>query len=361
MRPVLKPGLRRVWRDRSTLQLGVSPPRAFAVTGLSPPVSAVLDALDGTRDDIAVFAYAASVGVDEDTTRRLLDVLAAHGALDDAAADTGPLLRLERSEREQLAPDVESLSLLGGRAGDGLRLLTRRRRAVVEVHGAGRVGSALACHLAASGIGHLVVRDMRPTCPADVSPGGLGADDVGRPREQAVRDAVRRLAPSVTTALPGGVDLADLAVLAPDGPVDPSQQHAMLRRGIPHLFAGIRETTGVVGPLVLPGRSSCMHCHDLYRTDRDPAWPTVLAQLQRGDPERACDVTLASAVAAHAALQVLAHLDGVDPVAAVDGTLEVSLHDGRMRRRSWQPHPSCGCRWAEQVDDEAAAARRPAG
>jgi hypothetical protein len=58
----------------------------------------------------------------------------------------------------------------------------------------------------------------------------------------------------------------------------------------------------------------------------------------------ACDVTLATQVAALAAQQVLASLDGFSP-ATVDGTIEVTLPYGLPRRRSWHPHPACGCAW----------------
>ena len=124
-------------------------------------------------------------------------------------------------------------------------------------------------------------------------------------------------------------------------------------RCVPHLFAAVREGTGVVGPLVLPGQSSCQRCHDLHRTDRDPAWPSIAAQLSgtASQVTTPCDVVLATTVAAHAALQVLAFLDGdraaagPDRLPTVDGTLEIAREDGRVRRRSWSRHPLCGCSW----------------
>jgi hypothetical protein len=57
-----------------------------------------------------------------------------------------------------------------------------------------------------------------------------------------------------------------------------------------------------------------------------------------------CDGPLAVAVAAQAALQALALLDGASPATA-GGTLELTLPDWRWRRRSWSPHPACGCAW----------------
>ena len=101
----------------------------------------------------------------------------------------------------------------------------------------------------------------------------------------------------------------------------------------------------VLGPLVVPGTSACLRCLDLSRSDRDPAWPLIIAQLasQAADPP-ACDAVLAGAVAAHAAAQALAFIDrGIGAVAVADGTLELVLPDWQWKRRSWPRHPRCGC------------------
>src|SRR6185437_13732928 len=98
-------------------------------------------------------------------------------------------------------------------------------------------------------------------------------------------------------------------------------------------------------------------CLDLTRADRDPGWSAIAAQLaghreRAGDP---CDVVLAALVAAQAAAQALAFLDGsvVDaPLPpTVDGTLEVTTPDWRWRRRAWAQHPACGCGWAQLPGD----------
>jgi hypothetical protein len=52
-------------------------------------------------------------------------------------------------------------------------------------------------------------------------------------------------------------------------------------------------------------------------------------------------------VAAQAAQQSLALIDGAGLPAAVGGTLELALPDWRWRRRSWQLHPACGCGWRD--------------
>ena len=343
-RPQLKPGLRRVWRDVSTLQLGVDPRHAVVIGGLDAGAARVIESLDGTRDLRGVALGAARVGVDGQRLDELLGLLARAGVLEDAAAAGRALAGLPASERDRLAPDATAAALLPGRPRG--RGLVGRRRAVVQVTGAGRVGASVATLLAASGVGAVVVEDAGTTQLGDVAPAGLTPDDVGARRQEAVVRAARRIAPSVRSTLPSG-RAPDLVVLSPAAGSDAGPADPLLRAGIPHLVARVRETTGVVGPLVLPGRSSCQRCHDLHRADRDPAWPRIAAQLAgstRG-PAPPCDTALATAVAAHAALQVLAYLDGDPTPPTVDGTLEITQADGRVRRRSWGLHPACGCSW----------------
>jgi hypothetical protein len=122
---------------------------------------------------------------------------------------------------------------------------------------------------------------------------------------------------------------------------------ALVRTQVPHLAASASEAIGVVGPLVLPGRSACLRCLDLARAGRDPAWPLILAQLagQPGTDPPACDTVLATMVAAQAAGQALAFIDrGAGAAAVTNGTLELVLPGWQWRRRSWRPHPHCGCR-----------------
>src|SRR5438067_7998695 len=107
MRPMLKPVLRRVWRDEATLQLGTDPAHAVVLTGLSAQTGALLDLLDGTRERSAVLADAA----DTHEANRLLELLSGVGVLDDAAADVSPLAALTTAERDRLAPDLAALSL----------------------------------------------------------------------------------------------------------------------------------------------------------------------------------------------------------------------------------------------------------
>jgi hypothetical protein len=54
------------------------------------------------------------------------------------------------------------------------------------------------------------------------------------------------------------------------------------------------------------------------------------------------DLALALTTAGLAGLQALDFLDGGAPP-TTGGSLELAHPDWRVRRRSWPPHPACGC------------------
>ena len=333
MRPLVHPALLRAWRDPATVQIGLDPVRAVVLGGLGRIDTAVLHAIDGIRDECALRDTAAQAGGDPARADRLVHLLRTAGVLVDADRATPD------DPSDVRTPDRASLGLLTGSADAGAAALDARRRVHVEVRGAGRVGATLARLLCAAGVGRVTADDPVRARATDVSPGGLGTHDVGRPR-----------GPALEAAMPGRDDpgrAPALVVLAPTRGSGGDDAAVLVRAGVTHLLVRVIETTAIVGPLVVPGRTSCLRCHDLHRTDRDPAWPRILAQVERDPPgSAACDVTLAALAGALAAQQALAHLDGFVPATA-DGTVEIRLPDGMPRRRSWRPHPACGCTWPE--------------
>jgi hypothetical protein len=145
----------------------------------------------------------------------------------------------------------------------------------VRVVGAGRVGTAVAGMLAVSGVGAVDVDDPGLVRPLDTGPGGPDLADVGRGRGEVARERLARASPSTSLA-PGAVHLA---VLCPPDAAGLERLVELLPAGVAHLAVEVRDTVGVVGPLVLPGRTACLRCLDLTRADRDPDWPVLAAQL----------------------------------------------------------------------------------
>jgi hypothetical protein len=363
MRPVLKPALRRLWRGDDTIQLGTDPAHAVVLHGVGAAASAVLALMDGTRDTGEIVAAAAGRGMPEADVRAFFALLTSVNALDDAAAAPHGVTAIER---ERLDPDLSSLSLLAATPGGGTRLFESRRATRVLVVGAGRVGSLVASLLAAAGVGHVTIRDEHVASVADAVPGGLCPRDDGQPRAIAAVDAAQRAGgASVDGSVrpPNSIDCrdADFAVLALDWWLAPPPALLDLfgGAGLPYVVTGVRETYGVVGPLVLPGKTACPRCLDLHRASRDSGWPVIAAQLitdARGCAP-ACDVALAAGVAALTVGQVLAHVSPPSTARCVNATLELRLPAWTVRRRTWTTHPDCPCAAAVAAEKQAAADR----
>ncbi|MBV8860394.1 MAG: cyclodehydratase, partial [Mycobacterium sp.] len=104
--------------------------------------------------------------------------------------------------------------------------------------------------------------------------------------------------------------------------------------------------TGLVGPLVIPGVTSCLGCADLHRRDRDAAWPAVAAQLRDtvGVADRAT-VLATAALALSQVNRVIGAVRGSDPEPpqALNATLEFDVHAGSIVARHWPKHPLCSC------------------
>jgi hypothetical protein len=349
VRPALKPGLIPVWRDRDTLQIGIDPRRAVALTGMSN-AGCVISLLDGSRDRGQVIAAARDRGVPPQLAERVLTLLAAGGALDDFPA--GTYRALPRQLRTRLAPELAAASIAHGDGDGGARILARRRAGYIGIYGGGRLGPAIADLLTASGVGAVTSADGTERAagrPPAAGEEAIGQRPAGRTPGRAGRTPGRAgRTPGRAGSRPGPalapMTRPDLAVLT--GIPDRKLIAWLMRDQIPHLAISAGEAIGIVGPLVLPAMSACLRCLDLTRTDRDPAWPLILAQLAGRQPDPpACDAALAAAVAAQAAAQALAFIDRPGRLAGpvTNGTLELVLPSWQWRRRTWLPHRDCAC------------------
>ncbi|MEU0410946.1 TOMM precursor leader peptide-binding protein [Streptomyces griseorubiginosus] len=367
MVPRMKPALRRGWRDLNTVQFGMTPAHAMTLGPMDTATGSFLDLLNGTRGLALLREEGRRMDLPEGHVDSLVDRLARAGLVEDAKGG-GPAADALRGKKEvldRLAPDLASLSLTTSEPGDAIRLLAARRSLRVQVRGAGRVGAVLAALLSGAGVGEVDVRDCGRVEPGDVAPGGLPAASVGDRRDTAARRAVSAAAPgraprrASRTATGADGPGFSLVILTPRDDVDvhapaPAVGEPLVRSGTPHLYAGVVEATGVVGPFVLPGETGCAGCLHETRTDRDQAWPRLVTQWRSGSrPQQArpCDLALATTVAGLAAAHALAFLDGRAPSSA-GARWEVSLPGLTWHARPVWPHPACPCGAAEKGKGE---------
>ena len=288
-----------MWRDNDTVQIGIDPRRAVAICGMSGAAE-VIRLLDGSRDRDQLVAEAIRCGVPPAVTERIIGLLAAAGAIVDFPSEI--FRSMQPDLRRQLMPVLTTASLAAQDGDGGASLLARRSSCAVQVRGCGPVAALIADLLTRSG-----------------------------------------LAAAGPATGPSQAGVADLLVLVGRPSLDETTQ--LLRSRQAYLAVYADEAIGVVGPLVRPGVTACLRCIDLAKTERDPAWPLILAQLagRAADPA-GCDAVLANSVAAQAAAQALAFADRSQlPQATVNATLELVLPSWQWRRRSWLPHPACIC------------------
>ncbi|MES2094081.1 MAG: hypothetical protein V4531_09760 [Actinomycetota bacterium] len=132
----------------------------------------------------------------------------------------------------------------------------------------------------------------------------------------------------------------EIAVIVAHYVIEPEDHGRWLRRDIPHLAVVFGDEAVRVGPIIRPGAGPCLYCLELHRTDSDPSWPALAAQLwhRRSGIE---SPLLASEVAATVARLVLTRrkVRRITPPT----TIEIDAATGERILLEWGGHPQCGC------------------
>jgi bacteriocin biosynthesis cyclodehydratase domain-containing protein len=294
-RPRLRPDRPVLWRDQTTIQIGED----VIIAGVTRAHVAWLASLDGLATSQQVVE---SLTIAETDAARLLRAARAAGALDDAARIPAPHRWLAADQRDR------ALAVMGVEADV--------HRSIDRVH---------------------EILDARDRTRVGVLGSGPVAD--------AVCAALEFACISVSDETPGLVVLAD----APHPDVPMLMEHLGL--GTPHLHIGVLGRRAVAGPLVVPGRTSCLRCAQLHRRDADRAWPVLAVQwahavaAMRPAP---MDPLLIQLAAGHAVALVRRWIDDCENTEAwADVAVEISLPTADVRRVPRPPHPLCGCLWSD--------------
>lgn len=297
-------------RDADTLQVGVHPAIAVPVA-----YHDLLRGLAAATSESQLRAAASAGGLPDGSATQLVETLRAAGLLTDGPLEAGPP-----------AP-------------------------VLRLIGAGSLGRRTASVLASAGLASCYLADLPGVGPGPhARPAPLHAPD----RLDSLARTLRRRHPELDVrrvrhwTKPDETPV-DLTVVAADGPeVDRLITDTLTATDQPYLVLRSSGHEVSVGPLVVPGQSSCLRCADLARRDADPQWPWVLAQLTRVRLDPA--PSLLAWAAAYAATQVLAFASSGGTPESLGHTVELSTSDHAVRLRPWPLHRECGCRWPGRTE-----------
>jgi bacteriocin biosynthesis cyclodehydratase domain-containing protein len=327
-RPRLLPGLQVLQRGPDEVQIGLDPAHAVVAERLPRALLDTLRQLDGRRTAHELLDLAEGEHVE--LLRAVLAGLNVRGLLEEAAPRHGAG---ERHGNGELWPLRAGLRCAEVRA--------HLSECAVVVHGSGRLAVAVATLLASAGVGHIDVEAAGVVGPAEVGCGHLDSE-VGTHRRDAIRAAVRRANPATRTSRLIGPRDPDLVVLTDHIVTSPEIVGRLMTDRLLHLPVRVRDGVGVVGPLVAPGRSSCLRCADLHRADRDHRWPLVAAQL--AGRTQVSDLGSVHTTAGVATAQVLRALSpATAPPPTWNTTIEVDPYAATTVYREWSPHPLCHC------------------
>lgn len=137
-----------------------------------------------------------------------------------------------------------------------------------------------------------------------------------------------------------------LVVIADQPVPDPAVWEPLMGTATPHLPAHVGDDVGTVGPLVLPGRSSCLRCVDLHRADLDPLWPVVAATLYGVAGGASASTCLATAAVAQAQIaEIVERLRAhrTQAPSLVGRSLEFRPIPSTLRSTAMPVHPRCRC------------------
>lgn len=300
----LVPGIPVVRVPPAALQVGDGPTGA-RFEGLRDAEAELVRRLRVPMPLARLVAQGLTLGITEDRSRQILEALREAGLLRSSPAPVPPVV------------------LVDGLSGVGVQVATRLRRA-----------------------GHsLALLDACRVAPGDVGPSGYASTSLGARRDsvalEMVQDddgsgVVRRLTTrpdACVVVRRHALRLADVA--------------AYLSADLPHLPVVVGASTLTVGPLVVPGRTACLRCVDLHRSDASSEWPGLVLTLEQDatvddpahtpPPQSLVDLAVGWACASMETL-----LAGGTPWTAGQ-SIEVSLPDGAPLVRRWEPHPDCGC------------------
>lgn len=304
-----------VWRSDTCVEMGW-PPRQLRLEGVDRAHIAWLLGLHGDRELGEALARGREQGLTPALMRRLLTAGVGSGLVDDASQMPETLRDAPVHLRDLIMPDVIASRHIHGGTAQAREAVDRRQRAEVAIHGTGPVADAVALVLTCAGVGSVV------------------QDRATHSASKRHRRGILHRACHV---------LCDIA--HPDAAADPDA----MALDIPHLAVAVTGGRAVIGPLVIPGRTSCLRCRDLHLADADGTWPRAAVQwaARRPGPTAAGLAHLSGAWAALHALAVIDLGPGEVRVPVMDGAFVVALPEASI---SWEPrpaHPLCGCLWPE--------------
>jgi hypothetical protein len=244
-------------------------------------------------------------------------------------------------------------------------LIGRRRNFSIMIYGRNRLALSLFAVLQASGFSLIKLTDRTNSTsndsvaqiePSEVCGLAIRGSDVGLRKALVLADLARnsQLFSDENLGFPA---IPDFIISTESIPQETMQ--IWLSENIVHLtISNLIENKIVIGPIVIPGKTPCLNCLNLWRSEQFPHHNSFefLTALDSGEGKGlelpSAQVALLTGLITTQVIQYCSSRDSEQAVKLIGTTLAINLFDplGSISSsdesfgyRYWQPHISCGC------------------
>jgi hypothetical protein len=321
----INPGLARLWIAANTRQYGYR--RPHALNELSSEQQRLLDFLEHGVTQAQLQSLNKLANTNKATVSEIL-------------SEVSPLLwqssrTLPKQIIEERFAEITRIFLMGQDPAD---ILLVRKKKIVFIESLDSTGFTIGKALAIGGIGRLISLDQKRVSNADLGPLSYSKSEVGIPR---VRAAQKTIGPALEfhSRISRSLDQVSASVVIANDIVNPNSYQKWMARDIPHLSICFDEEGVEISPLILPGKTPCLGCMQLYEIETKENWKLIAPQLLALDRDLG-DAPLLLFAAAIATNTLLNFFDSG----------ECQKHAIRLNREgeviTLEPRSiSCGCRY----------------
>ena len=323
----INPALARLWISNSARQYGY---RNFTrLTNLQEDQLRVLDYLEQGLTSSQLTSLNRIARVSPFRTQELL------GRMSPAVWSSSETLPAK--DIEQRFAEISRIFLQGLDPVATLRLRLTKK---IYIEKLDATGFTICKALDLAGIGKLISLDQKRIQLADLGPLSFSKAEIGIPRVKAAQFLIGKKL-EFHSRISKSLDEISVAVIMATDVINPLSYQRWLSRDIPHIAICFDEEGVEVSPIIIPGRTACLGCQELYQLQTVEHWPVIAPQLLALQRDLADSPMLlfASGIVVNNLLNFLDYG-------------EISTEAYRLKRSgevvSYSPkNISCGCRLAQ--------------
>ncbi|WP_296630761.1 hypothetical protein [Rhodoluna sp.] len=339
----INPSHQALWRDPHTLQLGLGSNKVL-LRKLSAAQERLVAALYQGIADQQLGLVSNQLGLAESESKSLIADL--EELLLQESPKPNSKLQLSADFISSAYSEIIKSSLLHSVDGEAVLLERQHRR--VQIENLEKTGLSLSLGLAAAGVGQLCTIDNQKVQSADLGPSGYPSQLAGRTRGDALH-AILDASPNQTKisheTTEKQVAKLDFAVLIANQALPTKRYEQLMKHSVPHLAITFDSQGAWVSPTIVPGKTACLKCLDLSKTEADEKWPALASQLATST--KRFDDTASQLFAAGLALQKT--LTQLDRVGGFELTQEettgyrLANSTGEVSEFQWPANKACDC------------------